>query len=299
MSFEGKLEHFNITEIMQMIGMKRASGVLDVRSPEGNIRFVIKDGAIVDVNPDERSKKQLIGEMLVDAGVISEKERDRILKEQKRKKKKFGELLLERKKIDENLLSRFLKIQIKECFFKTLTYRKGTYSFDAFDVTYEGPLKEPVDINSLLMEGVQFLDEIPRITEKIPLQGILVRRREVPNVKQIKKKDENAFRLYGIMEEFDEPIKHFRRCGLSEFEGYKALAALMDLKALEVTRVKEFEEKTEKKEEVASRVRGIKFSSYLNAVLSLILIGGACFAIYDTIRNSGIFLVLREIFKGF
>ncbi|RMG58161.1 MAG: DUF4388 domain-containing protein [Deltaproteobacteria bacterium] len=296
---QGRLEKTKVEDIVQILANPENSGVLEIRSPEGDMTFYFSGGGIVDVVPDERARNQLIGQMLVDAGLLTEREREKILKEQKRKKKKFGEILLEKKKIDERTLKRFLTIQIKECTYKLLTMKKGEFRIDYFDIRGKGVLMDPIPVQVLLMEGAQFVDEFPIIQKKIPVKGILVRRKEVSSPKKIKEKDENAFRLYAAMEEFDEPIKHFRRCGLTEFEGYKALAALNELNALSITEVKEFEEEQEKKEEAAARMRMMRVGSAVNVVLTLLLVGASGFIIYDTIKSSGIFIVLREIFKGF
>jgi hypothetical protein len=123
MGLKGKISEFGIADIFQLLFVQQKSGALEIITSKGEMVFIFKEGQLVDVTPDVRIKDQLIGQMLVDGGFISDTERNRYLKVHLRKGKKFGEILLEKEIVDDDTLSRFLTIQIKECFFQALTYK--------------------------------------------------------------------------------------------------------------------------------------------------------------------------------
>jgi len=71
MALKGTLKDFGIAEILQLIGMQQKTGTLNVRSQGKEIRVGFKEGAIVKAEISHRKRQELIGTMMVRAGVIS------------------------------------------------------------------------------------------------------------------------------------------------------------------------------------------------------------------------------------
>jgi len=298
MGLKGNIKEFNIADIFQLLSFQRKSGALSIKSTGGNMLFLFKSGEIVDVSPDMRSRDQLIGQMLVDGGVITDAERERTLREQDKKGKKLGELLVEKDLVDKDTLSSFLTVQIKECFFRALTYLDGSYIFDSYTIQSYPSLKEPVKVEQLLMEGMQFLDEFPLIKEKFPAEDILVKTGKKIISKELAK-DKVAQTLYHSMKDFMEPIKHIRRANLTLFEGYKALAKLNELDALSIREKEKEGKKEDHRESRTSAYKRIKTQSLANMLFLLGFSGGILVLICDIIKNSGIVMIMKEILKGF
>jgi hypothetical protein len=298
MGLKGKISEFGIADIFQLLFVQQKSGALEIITSKGEMVFIFKEGQLVDVTPDVRIKDQLIGQMLVDGGFISDTERNRYLKVHLRKGKKFGEILLEKEIVDDDTLSRFLTIQIKECFFQALTYKGGDYRFDAFTVSSYPPIKLPVRVDQLLLEGMQFLDEFPLVMKKFPAKGVLIKAAEGFEQENFKE-DRIAFDVYSLMNEYMEPIKHIRRAGLTELEGYKAFAYLNEKGALLIK--EEVQDVLRKEKEEAKRrdLRLMQLSNAVNLCFFTAFVGAVIYFFCDIIFNSGIFLFVREIFKGF
>ncbi|HEU4949628.1 MAG TPA: DUF4388 domain-containing protein, partial [Candidatus Deferrimicrobiaceae bacterium] len=159
---QGKLTDFGIPDIFQLVSSQGKSGSLAISGNERVTVFLFSDGRIVDVQPDRREPRSLLGTMLRDAGYLTDTELKRFLASQERGGKKIGELLVERGKISKEILSRFLVLQVKECLFNVLTLREGEYRFEGFAVPPVPWGGEPIRPDVLLMEGMQFLDEYSR-----------------------------------------------------------------------------------------------------------------------------------------
>ncbi len=298
MGLKGNIKEFNIADIFQLLSLQRKSGALNIISSKGNMLFVLNEGEIVDVSPDIRSKEQMIGQMLVDGGVISDSDRERCLRDQKKHGKKIGEILIEKGLVDEDILSIYLKIQIKECFFRVLTYSNGEYTFDSYTIQSYPPLKKPVRVDQLMMEGMQYLDEYPLIMEKIPSQDILIKMGRKVSVKNLGK-EKNVQILAEAMKDYMEPIKHIRRSCLTLFEGYKALAKLNELSYLSIKEKKPSVSGRDLLEEKVGLHKRVRMITIANLLLTLGFVGSILFLICDIINNSGISLIMGEIFKGF
>jgi hypothetical protein len=298
MGLKGKISEFGIADIFQLLSVQNKSGALEIISSRGEMIFIFRQGELVDVTPDVRIKDQLIGQMLVDGGHLSESDRDRYLKLHQRKGKKFGEILIDKKIVDEDTLSRFLVIQIKECFFQSLTCKDGDYRFDPYTVTTFPPIKHPVRVDQLLLEGMQFLDEFPLIMEKFPAKGVLIRAKEGYE-KEDFKEDRIAPEVYALMSEYMEPIKHIRRAGLTELEGYKAIAFLYEKEALLIKEEVKDVERKEKEDAIRRSLRKMQINNAINLLMLVVFLGAVIYLFCDKINNSGIFLFVKEIFKGF
>ncbi|HLN90333.1 MAG TPA: DUF4388 domain-containing protein, partial [Patescibacteria group bacterium] len=194
-------------------------------------------GRIVDVQPDRRESKSLLGTMLRDAGYLTDVELRRILSSRGPGGKKIGELLIERGKISKEVLARYLLLQVKECLFDVLTLREGEFRFEGFVVRAAAWVGEPIRPDVLLMEGMQYLDEYHRYREIFPSGYFRIAR------KRGERADPYAFSeveriLWKALDFSDDPERVYRKACLTGFEGIKGLAALLDRGLIEVTATK-------------------------------------------------------------
>jgi len=230
---QGKIADFGIPDIFQLVSSQAKSGSLAI-SGNGRVTiFLFSEGRIVDVQPDRRESRSLLGTMLRDAGILTDSDLRRILSSQGAGGKKIGELLVEKGKVSKEVLGRYLVLQIKECLFDVLTFREGEYRFEGFAVRPAAWGGEPVRPDVLLMEGMQYLDEYPRYRGIFPTGDFLVTRKKGERV------DPHAFSevervLWKSLDFSDDPDRVYRKACLTGFEGTKGLAALLQRGLIEV-----------------------------------------------------------------
>jgi hypothetical protein len=231
---QGSIADFSIPDIFQLVSSQGKSGSLAI-SGNGRVTiFLFCEGRIVEVQPDRRESKSLLGTMLRDAGILTDSDLRRILSSQGAGRKKIGELLVEKGKVPKEVLGRYLVLQVKECLFDVLTFREGEFRFEGFAVRPPAWGGEPIRPDVLLMEGMQFLDEYPRYREIFPPGDFLVTRKRGERV------DPYAFSeveriLWKALEFSDDPERVFRKACLTGFEGVKGLAALLQRGLIEVS----------------------------------------------------------------
>jgi hypothetical protein len=196
--------------------------------------FLFSEGKIVDVQPDRRESKSLLGTMLRDAGFLADSDLRRLLSFQGAGGKKIGELLVEKGKVSKEVLARYLVLQVKECLFDVLTFSEGEYRFEGFAVRPFAWGGEPIRPDVLLMEGMQFLDEYPRYRGIFPSGDFLVTRKRGERV------DPYAFSeveriLWKALDFSEDPDRVYRKACLTGFEGIKGLAGLLQRGMIEVS----------------------------------------------------------------
>jgi len=231
---QGKIADFSIPDIFQLVSSQGKSGSLAISGNDHVTIFLFSGGKIVDVQPDRRESKSLLGTMLRDAGCLTDSELKRFLSSQGTGGKKIGEILVEKGKVSKEVLGRYLVLQIKECLFDVLTLREGEYRFEGFAVHPVPWGGEPVRPDVLLMEGMQFLDEYPRYRKIFPSGDFRVARKRGERVDPYALSEEERI-LWKALEFSEDPDRVYRKACLTGFEGIKVLVALLQRGLIEVS----------------------------------------------------------------
>jgi len=284
---QGKIADFSIPDIFQLVSSQGKSGSLAISGNERVTIFLFSGGLIVDVQPDRRESKSLLGTMLRDAGYLTDSELKRILSSQGTGGKKIGEILVEKGKISKEVLARYLVLQVKECLFDVLTLREGEYRFEGFAVRSAPLGGEPIRPDILLMEGMQFLDEYPRIREIFPPGEFRVMRKKGERVDpHVLSEGERI--LWKALTFSEDPDRVYRKACLTGFEGIKALDALLQRGLIEISATEpgdRFDPDQRMRDEIAFRRR---FDAILMALWGAAAVAAAVW-VYRGLLSMGAF----------
>ncbi len=230
---QGKIADFGIPDIFQLVSSQGKSGSLAITGKDRVTVFLFSGGKIVDVQPDRRDSRSLLGTMLRDAGYLTDSELGRTLSEQGRGGKKIGEILVEKGRVSKEVLARYLVLQVKECLFDVLTFREGEYRFEVSAIRPAEWGGDPIRPDVLLMEGMQFLDEYQRYRGIFPSGGYRILRKGRERVNPTALSEEERV-LWKSLDFSEDPDRVYRKACLTGFEGTKALAALLQRGLVEV-----------------------------------------------------------------
>jgi hypothetical protein len=231
---QGKIADFSIPDIFQLVSSQGKSGSLAISGNDRVTIFLFSGGRIVDVQPDRRESKSLLGTMLRDAGYLTDSELKRFLSSQGTGGKKIGEILVEKGKVSKEVLGRYLVLQVKECLFDVLTLREGEYRFEGFAVRPAAWGGDPIRPDVLLMEGMQYLDEYPRYRSIFPSSEFRVARKKGERVDMYALSEEERI-LWKALDFSEDPDRVYRKACLTGFEGIKALASLLHRGLIDVS----------------------------------------------------------------
>src|SRR5690606_29762761 len=167
MAIEGQLREFGIEDIFQLLELSRKTGVLSIRSEkwsdEAEVRF--QNGAIVAAS--RRRSMRLLGQQLLRAGKLTERELERALELQRQDpRQRLGAILVEMGSVDRAELDRQLRFQIAETIYDLLAWDEGYFRFEESDETPSGPARVRVDARR--MEGARRIDEWTRLESRVP-----------------------------------------------------------------------------------------------------------------------------------
>lgn len=167
MGLEGSLTDFRITEIVQLIGQQFKTGVLHVQSGRKNVEVFFLDGLIVHVLANYRSKKDLLGEILLKANKISPEQIEKVLKLQAETLQYVGEIMVDLKILTEEEIVRVISTQVYETIYDLLTWKEGEFHFELRAVESYKKISIALSPEHVLLNVVRMMDEWPDIEARI------------------------------------------------------------------------------------------------------------------------------------
>ena len=174
MALEGTLRDFSLSDIFQLIGLQRKTGVLTLRSPEDIVTVSFLDGKVVGADSLNKRLEDRLGQVLLKTGTVTREELDAALKKQMETLERLGHILIESAVVSRDELKRAFEQQLLQIIFRVFRWQDGDYHFSQeTTVDYDHELVTPLGSESILMEGARMLDEWPIIEKRIPYRGVI------------------------------------------------------------------------------------------------------------------------------
>jgi hypothetical protein len=168
MALSGTLADFGLPDIFQLVGHQQKTGVLLLKDRELEVKIYFVEGNVVKAEQSSRDKNDLLGNLMVRAGVITADVLDQALATQQRTLRRLGDILIEMNAVDRPTLKDIARLQTTETIYRLFMWRKGTYEFTATPVDYDEQSYEPIRAENILMEGFRMVDEWPAVRKVIP-----------------------------------------------------------------------------------------------------------------------------------
>ncbi|MEK6776973.1 MAG: DUF4388 domain-containing protein [bacterium] len=176
MSLEGKIKDFGMTDIFQLIGMQRKTGFLTLTSEQDTVTVTFEDGMVVASESYHKGKSGLLGQILVQAELMTEKDLEHILSIQKETGQKIGRILIQEKMVRPKDLSSIIQLQVRETVFRIFEWKEGNYKFEQIPVTYDKTNMVPIPCDKILMETMRILDEWPLVRKTVSSMNLVYRK---------------------------------------------------------------------------------------------------------------------------
>ena len=168
MPLSGSIQEFGLADIFQLIGIQRKTGRLMMACPDETVTIKFQEGRVVEADRAGESVEDLLGAVLVCTGRITQPQLDEALKVQRKTLQRLGHILVRSGAITEEQLIDALRVQSLQMIYRLFRWKEGKYSFEtAQDVDYDDRHFEPIDAETILMEGARMVDEWPLIERKI------------------------------------------------------------------------------------------------------------------------------------
>lgn len=167
MALKGTLRDFGIADILQLISQQTKTGVLHLQGKDEEVHVSFHEGEVVRAEHRSRNRKDLLGGMLVSAGLLTEAVLQQALEEQKRTLRRLGDILIDTGAISREDMRQMAQLQTTETLYRLFHWKSGNYEFEQGMVEWDRDSISPIRAESVLMEGFRMVDEWPGVRRVI------------------------------------------------------------------------------------------------------------------------------------
>jgi tetratricopeptide (TPR) repeat protein len=169
MAIEGPLKELNIQDVLQLLALANKTGVLTVRCDARSDEAIVHFNAGDIVFAVRRRSRRRIGQVLIRAGKLTERELQAGLEIQRADpSRRLAEILLDMGAISAADLDRQLRFQMEETIYEVMGWDEGYFTFEERNEVALQRLLARIRVESLLMEGARRVDEWSRFAAKVP-----------------------------------------------------------------------------------------------------------------------------------
>ena len=177
MGLEGTLRAFSATDVVQVLGLQKKTGVLTVEGPEDTITVSFVGGQIVGADSAARSLDDRVGSLLVKSGKLAPDELRGVLEVQRETRERLAVLLGREKLVSPDVLAEALRLQVNRILQAAFRWSEGKFRFrqDGL-IDHDEALSHPIPADSVLKEAAKRLQEWPTLERMVPSPDVVYRR---------------------------------------------------------------------------------------------------------------------------
>lgn len=149
---KSELGNIGLPRLLHLIYLKQdETAVLDIMREPVKKRFFFRRGLPVAASSNVLG--EVLGRLLMQEGIISEKEYEGSLEAVLRERKRHGEVLISLGLLTKGKLEEFLRLQLKRRLFKVFDWEEGSYRYVKAPIP-EGLPDNPLHPAELILEGI-------------------------------------------------------------------------------------------------------------------------------------------------
>jgi hypothetical protein len=166
MGITGNLKTMELAELLQWVSQGNKTGTLLIDNGQTKKKIFFRDGRII--SSASTDPREHLGHFLVSHGFISEEELAKAMSMQEKSKMLLGKILTTIGAISEEDLHRLLRLKAEESVYELFSWEEGEFRFLDGELPEQTMVPMNLDATSIVLEGVQRIDEWKRIREVIP-----------------------------------------------------------------------------------------------------------------------------------
>jgi hypothetical protein len=170
MSFVGKLEEFQLSDLLQIISTNEKSGKLNLTRHDTQGVIVFRQGKIIYAASS--SARETLGFLLLSEDLITEEQLLKALEIQHQadEEKRLGSILVEGGALSSEALERVVRKQLEEVLNEFMAWEKGFFKFERLDLPDRGEIGVDAE-DFILPEGLRADQVLVDITTAIETQS--------------------------------------------------------------------------------------------------------------------------------
>ena len=154
----GRLSHFAPAEVLQLLRLGQASGVLELESGGERVSLLCERGRPVFARTDGLGVRA--GQVLVHRGVVTAEQLETALALQRLDPaRRIGTLLVDRGAASAQQVEDAVREVVKRIIYRVLLWREGTFRFRPEGTVAAEEIQLDLDLDRMILEGLRLADE--------------------------------------------------------------------------------------------------------------------------------------------
>jgi hypothetical protein len=236
-ALRGNLRDLGISEVFQLIGQQRKTGVLEIAGEEQRIQLRFDAGAIVGAEPVGSHPDAALGDLLMRVGWLTRERLSKLVRQRRDHLQALSTLLASEGDLSTGQVEEIEDLLTQESLFAVLRLQEGSFHFLAQAVEHDRPPMKLLGAEQVLMDGMRMVDEWQTFADRVPSEETVFQRIASFEARGRQLSEgparQAAERLYLMVDGRLSARRLIDLSRLGTFEGTRLLAQLCDLALIE------------------------------------------------------------------
>ena len=176
-ALQGTFRNFPLSDLLALVSQQKRTGVLHLSADdEQAIDVTFRKGLIIKAKKARPKARELFGNLLVEAGLITDAQRSRAVDEQRRTLKQLGEILVDQGALSREELRNFINLQSQETLYQPFEWSDGAWKFTEVEQGDDFESMPPLDCVSVVKEGLRRQAAWPALRRRFPSHAAAFKR---------------------------------------------------------------------------------------------------------------------------
>ncbi len=225
MSIKGNLETFYLSSLLQMLNYEKKTGRLKIKSQTNEVQIILYEGDIVFAT--EQHKRNRLGLLLMNNGLIDQQVLDICLELSRKKNQGIGKTLVQEGYISLNKLNTFLLKQAENTIYNVFLWESGEFEYNDAELNLKGVIGKTFNIMNIMLEASRRIDELAVLKKQIPHDQAVPKLAGNPQANGEIKLNADEWRVLTLINGSLPVRQILDQTGYDDFTGYKILNSLL------------------------------------------------------------------------
>lgn len=166
MGISGNLRTMAPGDLLQWMNYAQKTGTLVVAQGGVEKKIFCREGRVI--SSASTDPREYLGQFLMSHGFITEEQLTKAMEEQARSKRLLGRILVDLHVVSEKDLGRLMREKAEESIYEVFLWKDAEFNFVDDELPSMEMVPLEVDVTGIIMEGARRIDEWNRITRLIP-----------------------------------------------------------------------------------------------------------------------------------
>jgi hypothetical protein len=163
MPLKGNLQAFSLTNVLQLLGSEKKTGILRISNNKEEYQVCFLDGFIVYATESQKGTR--LGRLLIEDGIISNGQLQECLAIAQKVKKALGKVFVEQGYISKRILEKYIYKQVIEIISKIFLWEKGDFEYNDAKLNLNWLVVTKLNTMKIIMDALKHKDEMNAILQ--------------------------------------------------------------------------------------------------------------------------------------